>query len=119
MSAGRKTIFAVQDYDLDATLASGQAFRWERNDGAWMGVVAGRWVKLQTTHNVIAAETAGTVADWEWLEKFLQVETRLTSILATFPDDEPLRQAVAACRGLRLLRQEPWECLASFILSST
>jgi len=30
-----------------------------------------------------------------------------------------MRQAVAACPGLRLLRQEPWECLASFILSST
>ncbi len=27
--------------------------------------------------------------------------------------------AVTACRGLRLLRQDPWECLASFILSST
>src|SRR5262249_33980345 len=31
----------------------------------------------------------------------------------------PMRAAVVACRGLRLLRQEPWECLASFILSST
>jgi N-glycosylase/DNA lyase len=30
-----------------------------------------------------------------------------------------MRAAVAACRGLRLLRQDPWECLASFILSST
>jgi N-glycosylase/DNA lyase len=30
-----------------------------------------------------------------------------------------MRTAVTACRGLRLLRQEPWECLASFILSST
>ena len=30
-----------------------------------------------------------------------------------------MRDAVAACRGLRLLRQDPWECLASFILSST
>src|SRR6185436_5387141 len=36
-----------------------------------------------------------------------------------FPDDPPMRDAVAACRGLRLLRQEPWECLASFICSST
>src|SRR6185436_7147385 len=27
--------------------------------------------------------------------------------------------SVAACRGLRLLRQDPWECLASFICSST
>ena len=30
-----------------------------------------------------------------------------------------MRAAVAACHGLRLLRQDPWECLASFILSST
>ncbi len=40
-------------------------------------------------------------------------------MLKTFPDDEPMRRAVASCRGLRLLRQDPWECLASFILSST
>ena len=30
-----------------------------------------------------------------------------------------IRAAVNSCRGLRLLRQDPWECLASFILSST
>jgi N-glycosylase/DNA lyase len=30
-----------------------------------------------------------------------------------------MRQSVAECHGLRLLRQDPWECLASFILSST
>ena len=49
----------------------------------------------------------------------MQTEIELDAILKTFPDDEPMRAAVAACRGLRVLRQEPWECLASFILSST
>ena len=43
----------------------------------------------------------------------------LDAVLKTFPDDAPMRDAVAACRGLRVLRQDPWECLASFILSST
>jgi N-glycosylase/DNA lyase len=43
----------------------------------------------------------------------------LDAVLKTFPDDAPMRNAVAACRGLRILRQDPWECLASFILSST
>src|SRR6185295_10594476 len=33
--------------------------------------------------------------------------------------DPPMQTAVNACRGLRLLRQDPWECLGSFILSST
>ena len=43
----------------------------------------------------------------------------LDPILAGFPDDEPMRAATIRCHGLRLLRQDAWECLASFILSST
>ncbi|HLP78378.1 MAG TPA: DNA glycosylase, partial [Candidatus Paceibacterota bacterium] len=58
-------------------------------------------------------------SDWNWLTDYLQCDLDLSAILQTFPDDEPMRAAVNACRGLRLLRQEPWECLASFILSST
>ena len=55
----------------------------------------------------------------EWLEHYLQTRVDLGEIIATFPDDAPMRASVAACPGLRLLRQEPRECLASFILSST
>src|SRR5204863_1057759 len=67
----------------------------------------------------IMAETAAPVSDWNWLADYLQIELDLSQVLRTFPDDEPLRAAVTACHGLRLLRQDPWECLASFILSST
>lgn len=57
--------------------------------------------------------------DWAWLIHYLQADVRLESVLATFPNDPPMQASVKACRGLRLLRQEPWECLATFILSST
>ncbi len=67
----------------------------------------------------LVAETAAPVNDWRWLTHYLQAELDLGLVLATFPDDAPMRAAVVACRGLRLLRQDPWECLASFILSST
>ena len=50
---------------------------------------------------------------------YLQTGADLDAVLKSFPDDEPMRAAIAHCRGLRLLRQDPWECLASFILSST
>src|ERR1043166_48848 len=59
------------------------------------------------------------VSDWRWLTEYLQLEVDLAPVLASFPNDEPMRAAVASSRGLRLLRQDPWECLASFILSST
>jgi N-glycosylase/DNA lyase len=112
-------IFPVRDYDLDATLTSGQAFRWQREANSWIGVVHGRWVRLHSNSNSITACAFSPDDDWSWLAGYLQVETDLNAILAGFPADDAMRSATAACRGLRLLRQEPWECLASFILSST
>jgi N-glycosylase/DNA lyase len=112
-------IFPVRDYDLAATLASGQAFRWRERDGAWESIAGGRWVRLRQIEDGIIAQTAVPVGEWTWLSDYLQIQLDFSSVLLSFPDDEPMRLAVTACRGLRLLRQEPWECLASFILSST
>src|SRR5205823_3635075 len=137
--ASCRASFSVRDYDLATTLTSGQAFRWRLRDGWWEGVIGTHWVRLRAGAGVIRgvgsegdcsnsnlerpaiilAETAEPVSDWRWLSSYLQVDQDLAQVLASFPDDEPMRAAVAACRGLRLLRQDPWECLASFILSST
>ena len=119
LAGSTKTTLRVKDYDLAATLMSGQVFRWERCDDNWVGVVGARWVRLRSDDCSITAETAQPVPDWDWLARFLQVGIPLNEVLLTFPDDAPMRAAVAACRGLRVLRQDPWECLASFILSST
>lgn len=115
----RSKSFEVRDYALAMTLESGQAFRWRSDGEAWVGVIGRRWVRLQSTGTWLTAESAQDVKDWTWLTDYLQLELDLASVLATFPGDEPMQAAVAACRGLRLLRQDPWECLASFILSST
>ncbi len=109
----------MRDYDLAATLESGQAFRWKFVDGGWNGVIGNRRVRLRADEFTISAEAAMPVSDWSWLEHYLQINLDLAAVMATFPDDEPMRTATTACRGLRLLRQDPWECLASFILSST
>ena len=108
--------FAISDYDLIATLDCGQAFRWQRDDCAWTGVIGKRWVRLQSDPSSLVAETAEPVSDWHWLTHYLQLDLDLSEIVRSFPDDVPMRSAVGACRGLRLLRQDPWECLASFIL---
>lgn len=115
----RTHTWSVRDYDLAATLDSGQVFRWTPVDGGWEGIVAGRWVRLTASAGALTAETCEPQTDWAWLARWLRVDDDLTAILATFPPDPPLQAAVSVCRGLRLLRQEPWECLASFILSST
>ncbi len=109
----------VADYDLDATLGGGQAFGWSRVGTGWEGVVAGRWVRIEARDGAWTIRTARAEADWEWLDRYLGWDEDLATVIATFPDDAPMRDAVAACRGLRLLRQDPWECLAGFICSTT
>ena len=122
----RVTLFPARDYDLAATLDSGQVFRWQRSaDGSsagsdsWTGVIGRHAVRLTRTGDGIRAETTEPMDDWQWLRDYLQTDVDLEAVLKTFPDDAPMRDAVVACRGLRVLRQDPWECLASFILSST
>ncbi len=112
-------LFAVRNYDLDATLDSGQAFRWWRAGPSWEGIIHGHWVRLTAQPAGFEATTVANTANWHWLTHYLGLAENLDEILTTFPADEPMKAAVQACGGLRLLRQEPWECLASFILSST
>ena len=116
--ASNSTTITAADYDLAATLNSGQAFRWNLVDGGWEAVIAGKWVRLRELKGGMTAETAVPIGDWGWLKTYLQADVRIDEIISSFPDDEPMRAAVEACRGLRLLRQDFWECLASFILSS-
>jgi N-glycosylase/DNA lyase len=113
-----RAVFRACDYDLAATLSSGQAFRWHAVQGGWEGVILGRWVRLHASGKQLCAQTAVPGADWRWLTEYLRLGEDLRRVLRTLPKDAPLQAAVRACRGLRLLRQEPWECLASFILSS-
>jgi len=114
-----RTLFTFENYDLAATLCSGQAFRWKLQSLGWESVVAGRWIRLNQTAKGIGAETALPQSDWRWLRHYLQLDLDFPSVLKSFPPDEHLTRASSACAGLRLLRQDPWECLASFILSST
>lgn len=115
-------MFQVQNYDLAATLGCGQAFRWDWIDGGWEGIVGSRWIRLQQGQDNLSVEISpktNATQDLGWLRDYLQIDVDFEFMISTFPNDEPMRQSVAACRGLRLLKQEPWECLASFILSST
>jgi N-glycosylase/DNA lyase len=119
MSPATEILLPVRDYNLAATLDSGQVFRWQLVGNSWHGVLGKHFFRLTQTENGIHAEAATTMENWNALRHFLQTEIDFPTVLKAFPDDEPMRNAMAACPGLRLLRQDPWECLASFILSST
>lgn len=114
------SFFPANNYNLAATLASGQAFRWYPNvQGAWEGVIGREFLMLRQQPNGIEAHSSNANPNSSAIQHYLQTDIDIDAITATFPNDPPMQAAIAACRGLRLLRQDPWECLASFILSST
>lgn len=101
----------VSDFDLAATLECGQAFRWRRDTDDWFtGVVGNRTLRVRQTGNALEGDVD---------PRYFALDVSLRDVVATFPGDEPLHAAVRKHWGLRVLRQEPWETLASFIASST
>lgn len=113
--------FSLENYDLAATLDSGQVFRWSfsEDNNSWEGPVGENWVTLTQSGGDVIARTAAPPGDWHWLEDYFQFNFNITQILDSFPcDDQILKMAYDYTPGLRLLNQDHWECLASFILSS-
>ena len=109
-----------QPLDLRATLESGQVFRWRRDQGWHWGVVGqNAYALCQVEGGLLVHTSAPSTAEaLAELHAFLRLDDDLEAICRDMATDKPLQEAVAGHRGLRLLRQDPWECLASFICSS-
>lgn len=122
---------AAAELRLDATLANGQAFGWSRvgSDAAdatrpWVGVVGKRVILLKEDEAHVdfccpsaPKESPDTLR--EELRDFFQLETPLADLYARWRSaDERTSAVLDALPGLRILRQEPTECLFSFICSS-
>jgi len=109
----------VSDFALASTVECGQAFRWSRTTDCWFeGVVGRRVLRVRQYPNSVEWESSPQ-ADKKVVARYLALDVSLPEILATFPNDPLLRKAVKDHHGLRVIRQEPWECLASFIASSS
>ncbi|MDL5054454.1 DNA glycosylase, partial [Oscillatoria laete-virens NRMC-F 0139] len=105
--------------DLTATLVdSGQAFGWEQDPEGWIrGVIGMRACKLRCGAGGIQWHSSSGENARGDLRHFLRVDEDWPAIIKTFPEDEYLARAVQFAPGLRLVRQDPWECLASFLIS--
>jgi len=113
------------DFDLTITLDSGQVFHWENLDGGFVGTIGDWPVYVEQRGDNLrigCAETAqparGTRALPEIICDYFALDHPLTEICASFPDDPVMSAAKEFCRGLRIIRQPKWECLATFICSS-
>ncbi len=105
--------------NLTHTLESGQAFRWQPAEGSHFGVIYGNIVKLRRVPKGIEFFSNPTPEEVfaPVLSDYLRLEDDMPGVYRLLGKDPSLASAIRKYRGLRLLRQEPWECLVCFILS--
>lgn len=101
--------------DLEHTLSCGQAFRWRKVGEAWEGVVHGEKVRLWQKGRGIDAETE---LPGSRLESYFRTDDDYELIMREISRERYVSRLVRRFPGLRLLRQDPWECSASYILAT-
>jgi N-glycosylase/DNA lyase len=100
--------------DLALTLGCGQVFHWRREGAAWTGAIGEVPVRIEQRGGEVLV-TPGVEAT---VRDYFALNHPLAEIYASFPSDDAMRAALAACRGLRIVRQPVWECVATFITSA-
>jgi N-glycosylase/DNA lyase len=101
-------------FSLDLTLSCGQVFRWERNDDWWQGIVGNEVIRIRQEGDLLLI-TSGRE---ETIRSYFQLAVDLDRILRSIDRDPVIHGAIERCRGLRIIRQDPWECLASYICAT-
>ena len=110
----------VPDFHLEATLECGQVFGFTKDaKNVYEGDVRGESVRLWQADGVLNAESMDENGlSSEKITDYFDLERDLTPIYRLLEEDERLKKALEHFRGLRLIRQDSWEALAGFILSS-
>lgn len=105
-------------FDLGMSLLCGQAFRWQTmDDGGYRGVVEGTAVDIwQTRSGGLRWESGPKPFTKEQVTSYFRLDDDLEAIRRGISDPS-VDGAFTSYKGLRILRQEPWETLISFVIS--
>ncbi|MDI6859732.1 MAG: DNA glycosylase [Methanocellales archaeon] len=104
----------VPTFDLDHTLRCGQVFRWRENKDGWIGIVDNSVIKAKQEGDVLIVESDLATED---IMNYFRLNDDLDDIYKHISKDDVINEAIARYWGMRLIRQEPWECLISYLCS--
>lgn len=112
-------IFNVTDFDLTHIFECGQCFRWDKtDDGSYTGVAHGRVINLSYAENTLTIKNTSKEdfnAIWKHYFDFERDYSEIKKILSK---DVVLKNAIDFGGGIRILNQDLWECIISFIISA-
>ena len=104
-------------FNIDFTLRCGQVFRWRKESNTWYGVINDTLIKMTQRQNIVTysqfPDTKPTL-----IHHYFRFDDNLPTITKSLNKDAVIQKALLQLEGLRLVRQDPWECLISFICAT-
>jgi len=112
---------AAPDFNLEATLNSGQVFGYvQASAGVYEGAAAGEHVRIYTDRGFLHVEAINGAAlpSAENVVRYFDLARDLAPVYAHLSADERLWPVRKMFKGLRIIHQEPWEAFAGFVISA-
>lgn len=111
----RYVLCGENELDIVKTFECGQCFRWNSDEhGVYHGVAYGYAAQIGVSDGEVYIISEAPSELWR---DYFDMHTDYAAISAGFDGGEYLRTCAEFGRGIRILRQEPWEALCSFIIS--
>ena len=114
---GNDTVVKCADFSLMQTLDCGQAFRFEKSGDMWQGVVGNDLLTMSQNGDEI---TFYDINKSDFLDKYYRyftLDIDYSVLKSEFSKDKILAEAIKTAGGIRMLRQDKWETICSFIIS--
>ena len=108
----------VNCFNIALCLDCGQAFRWSQTEnGEWQGVAGGKFLKIRQDGNTVTFFNTTEEDFVSWWNTYFDLDRDYAHILSTYTD-ESLKTACREYDGIRILKQDEWEAICSFIISA-
>ena len=96
------------EINIDDTINSGQVFLWKKIDSKWYGINVKNILILKDELDIKSKE----------VQKFFRFDDDFQEIKKQLSKDKVMKKAIGNFPGMRILRQDPFQCYISFIVSS-
>jgi len=96
--------------NIDNSINSGQVFLWEKNGTDWYGINGQDILKINKNGVIKSILNSKT--------NFFRKNDNMQEIIKSISKDETVKKSVKQYEGLRIFKQDPFQCMISFIISS-
>lgn len=111
-------INGIKDFNVTHIFDCGQCFRWNKEeDDSYTGVVKNKVINVEQHDSTVIFNNI-TINDYNMVKEYFDLDTDYAEIKSNINNDEIMAEAIKFGSGIRILNQDEWEIMISFMISA-